>query len=250
MRVLLQAVVQPIGLSAILVLAGVVSGHPAISLIGAVFLWLLSTPVISDALLRPLERGFPALEITQCPQADAVVIVSGNIINGVNRTGIQWGPSANRFHDGVRLVLARRAPLLIVAGAASRHLGQGSQGDILRDAAIASGLQRHQVLIAGTVSTTTEEAREVDVLCRERGIHSIVAVTSAWHMPRTMRLFQRTGLAPVAFPTDQRVHAHPRLALARFLPRARTLADSDAAVHEYWALLWMVLTRARSASRT
>jgi uncharacterized SAM-binding protein YcdF (DUF218 family) len=240
-RVLLQAVVQPIGLSAVLVVAGAVSGRPAIALGGAILLWLLSTPAVSDVLLAPLERRFEPMDVAQCPAAEAVVIVSGNIINGVNRAGVQWGPSANRFHDGVRLMLGGRAPLLIVAGAASQQRGQVSQGEILRDAAMARGLRREQVLITGEISTTAEEAQAVGALCRDGGVHSIILVTSAWHMPRAMRLFRRTGLSVVAFSTDQRVHPNARLTLARFLPRARTLANSDAAIHEYWGLLWALL---------
>lgn len=246
MRVLLQAVVQPIGLSVVLVLAGIVSARPAISLGGIVLLWLLSTPVISDILLRPLERRFAALDVAECPQAGAVAMVSGNVINGVNRVGVQWGPSASRFHDAVRLVLAQRASILIVAGAASQHNAHVSQGEILRDAAVARGLRPEQVLITAPVCTTADEARAVGALCRGRGIRSIILVTSAWHMPRAMRLFGRTGLAVVAFPTDQRVHEQARLTIARLLPRARTLANSDAGIHEYWGLLWTILTGGRS----
>jgi uncharacterized SAM-binding protein YcdF (DUF218 family) len=241
-RVLLQALIQPIGLTAILVLAGIAGGHTSISLAGILALWLLSTPILSDLLLSPLERRFPAPDVSECPLADAVAIVSGNVINGVNRAGVQWGPAANRFNDGVRLVLAQKANALIVAGAASQHKGQASQGEILRDAAVARGVRAGQVLITGPVSTTADEARAVSALCRSRKIRSIILVTSAWHMPRAMRLFRRTGLAVIPFPTDQRVHAHPRFTLARFLPRARSLANSDAAIHEYWGLLWAILT--------
>lgn len=238
MRALLQALLQPIGLTIILVLAGIVSGLPLISLGGIVFLWMLSTPIVSDVLLAPLERRFPVLDVANCPRADAVVIVSGNILNGVNQAGVQWGPAANRFHDGVKLMLANTAPMLVLAGAPSQHYGSLSQGEILRDAAIACGVRREQVLITGLVTRTEDEARAVGALCGGRGIGSIILVTSAWHMPRAMRLFRQTGLTPVAFPTDQRVHAHARLTLARFLPKARALANSDAAVHEYWGLLW------------
>jgi uncharacterized SAM-binding protein YcdF (DUF218 family) len=240
-RALLEALIQPIGLSAILVLAGIVSGRPAISLAGVVLLWLLSTPVISDEIVGPLERRFPALEVAACPQADAVAIVSGNVVNGVNRVGVQWGPSANRFHDGVRLVMAQRAPVLVVAGAASQHHGLLSQGEILRDAAVARGLRREQVLVSGPVSNTADEARAVAELCRGNGLGSIILVTSAWHMPRAVRLFRQTGLTVMPFPTDQRVHSGARLTIARFLPRARTLANSDAALHEYCGLLWAIL---------
>lgn len=244
MRALLQALLQPIGLSAILVIAGAVSAQPAISLAGALLLWFLSTPVVSDILLRPLERRFPIVESKQCPRADAVVIVSGNIINGVNRAGVQWGPAADRFHGGARLVAQGTAPLLIVAGADAQQREQPSQGEILRDAAMARGLRREQVLITTRVSTTAEEARAVGALCQDRGIRSIILVTSAWHMPRAMLLFR--GAAPVvhAFPADQRVFPRTRLTLSRFLPRARTLANSDAAMHEYWGLLWIQLTSA------
>jgi uncharacterized SAM-binding protein YcdF (DUF218 family) len=248
-RVLLQAIIQPPGLSVILVLAGIASDRPAISLGGAILLWLLSTPLISELLLSPLERGFAPLELAECPGADAVVVVSGNIINGMNRAGVQWGPSANRFHGGLGLVLEQRAPVLIVAGAPSQHDTRVSQGDILSDAAVARGLPREQVLITGAVSTTADEARAVSALCGSRGIHSIILVTSAWHMRRAMRLFRKTTLAVTPYPVDQRVHAHARITLQRFLPRARSLADSDAAIHEYWGLLWLILTRTPVASR-
>lgn len=240
MRVFLRALIQPVGLSVILVLAGIVFARPAISLAGVIVLWLLSTPLVSDVLLGPLERVYPVMDVAECPRRDAVVVVSGNIVNGVNRVGVQWGPSANRFHDGVRLVLAQRAPLLILAGAASQHHTQVSQGQILRDAATAAGVRYEQVLITGPVSTTADEARAVGALCHGHEISSIILITSAWHMPRAMRLFRQTGLAVTAFPTDQRAHRHARLTLSRFLPGARTLANSDAAIHEYWGLLWTI----------
>lgn len=243
MRVLLRTLIQPIGLSAVLVVAGIVSGRPLISLGGAVLLWLLSTPVISDVLVAPLERMYPAMDVAACPQADAVVVVSGNVINGVNRAGVQWGPAAGRFHDGVRLVLADKASVLVVAGAASVHDTEKSQGEILRDAAVERGLRNDQVLITGPVATTADEARAVAALCREHGMRSIIVVTSAWHMPRAMRLFRKTDLSCFAWPTDQRAIARPRWTIARLLPRARTLANSDAAVHEYWGLLWETLAR-------
>ena len=241
MRVLLQTILQPIGLSTILVLAGIVSRQPLISIAGIAVLWLLSTPIVSDVLLRPLERAFPALEIALCPEADAVAVISGNIINGLNRTGVQWGPSCGRFHDGVRLMLAQKAPLLILAGAASIDGAAPSQGEILRNVAVDRGLSPQQILVTPPVSTTADEVEAIGALCQTRGIRSIIVVTSAWHMPRTMRLSRKTGLTSHAFPTDYRVPERPGFALARILPRARTLANSDAAVHEYWGLLWTIL---------
>jgi len=242
-RALLGTLLQPIGLGLVLVIAGVMSGVPAITLAGAILLWLLSTPVVSEAILGPLERRFAPVKTVDCPQADAVVVVSGNIINGVNRADVQWGPAASRFHEGVRLMREGKASLLILAGAPSLHDARRSQGEILRDAAVEQGIDASQILITAAVATTSQEARAVTEVCRGRGISNIVLVTSAWHMPRAVRLFRATGLSVSAFPVDQRVHKHARITMSRLLPRARTLADSDAAVHEYLGLLRLLLRR-------
>jgi uncharacterized SAM-binding protein YcdF (DUF218 family) len=49
---------------------------------------------------------------------------------------------------------------------------------------------------------TYEDARYSAQILKEKGVRRILLVTSAWHMPRSVRLFQAQGLEVVPAPTD------------------------------------------------
>ena len=67
------------------------------------------------------------------------------------------------------------------------------------------------------------------------GSSSFILVTSAYHMPRAMRLMQRAGLHPIAAPTGQRVGGPPR-AWFGLLPTSGGLESTERALHEYFGL--------------
>src|SRR5579885_3099590 len=50
----------------------------ALSASGLVLLWALATPILADALIRAVER-YPALDLTQPVDAQAIVILSGGV---------------------------------------------------------------------------------------------------------------------------------------------------------------------------
>jgi len=63
-----------------------------------------------------------------------------------------------------------------------------------------------------------------------------VLVTSAYHMPRAVRLMQRAGQHPIPAATGQRVGAFPGWGLHRWLPTSAGMRDSEIALHEYLGL--------------
>jgi uncharacterized SAM-binding protein YcdF (DUF218 family) len=58
-------------------------------------------------------------------------------------------------------------------------------------------------------------------------------VTSAYHMPRAMRLMERKGAHPIPAPTGQRVNESARAGWRSLLPTADGLRKTDRALHEY-----------------
>jgi uncharacterized SAM-binding protein YcdF (DUF218 family) len=80
---------------------------------------------------------------------------------------------------------------------------------------------------------TAAEARAVASL-----LHGapFVLVTSAFHMPRAVRLMQRAGQHPIPAPTGQRVGASPGMSLHRWLPTSAGMRDTEIALHEYLGL--------------
>jgi uncharacterized SAM-binding protein YcdF (DUF218 family) len=101
------------------------------------------------------------------------------------------------------------------------------------------------VLILETVSNrTATQGTAVASLARERGIRSILLVTSPEHSFRASRVFARAGLEVISTPT--RGSYLPRLAptirpysVARRLCGLVPLAYESAAVALYWWRGWL-----------
>jgi uncharacterized SAM-binding protein YcdF (DUF218 family) len=146
---------------------------------------------------------------------------------------VQWGDACNRYFAGVDLALAGKAPLLVLsAGAppAPKHQGEGA---ILRRIAIDSGLSVERVVLTRSVLTTEDESRAVSEI---HGIHSILLVTSAFHMPRASMLFRARGFEVSPFPVDQRVLEELRITPFQILPESTALHESEMALREYYGL--------------
>jgi uncharacterized SAM-binding protein YcdF (DUF218 family) len=179
-------------------------------------------------LLRSLERVYEPVSVAAAPDADAIVVLNGGVVRGRTASGVQWGESANRYFAGVDLVNAAKAKTIVFSS------GQNaSQGQIIRQTAIRQGIPPERIILTGPVFSTEDEARAVSEI---PGIHSILLVTSAFHMPRAVLLFRARGLAVSPFPTDERALGRRSLTLIEFIPAPVALGDSEHAMREYYGL--------------
>jgi len=91
-------------------------------------------------------------------------------------------------------------------------------------------------IVLDDVSRDTEEQAE--------NIRSIVGqdrfilVTSAYHMPRSMAIFNKAGLKPIPAPTDYLVKERQKKAPDDFYPSSMGLMKAEYTLHEYLGLLW------------
>ena len=233
LRKLIEALLLPIGISAFLTIAGVVLRRRRIAIAGVVVLYIFSTQFMGRLLLQPLERYYSPITVDAAPQADAIVVLSGGIVRGINAPGVQWGESANRYFAGFDLAKAAKAKMLIFTGATT-GAGGATQGAIMRDIAIRDGIQPDRIIVTPLVLTTEDEALAV---ARIPNIHSILLVSSAAHLPRAAMLFRARGLTVSPFPTDQRFlgRSHPNA--SSFIPETAGLRVSDMALREYYGLV-------------
>jgi uncharacterized SAM-binding protein YcdF (DUF218 family) len=231
LRKAVEALMMPIGFSALVIAAGLFFRRRWISVAGLILLIVLSTGLGGEALLLPLERAYEPRTIAECPNADAIVVLSGNIVRGIAKPGVQWGVSANRYFTGVQLALAGKAKLLVFTGAPTGP--RLTEGGILRQVAIGQGMAPDRVVVTGPVLTTAEEAHEVSVM---PGVHTIVLVTSAFHMSRAAMIFRAAGLQVIPFPTDLHYFMAQPPFLFLLLPSSEGINESEAAIHEYYGL--------------
>lgn len=230
LRKLIEALLLPVGLIAFLVLIAVFLRRRWLAAVAAVLLYAFSIEPFANLLLQPLESTYPPVAVVAAPRADAIVVLSGGILRGRNRAGIQWDQSANRFFAGLDLAHADKANLLVISAGASPD-----QGPILRQAAVDTGISPACIALTPRVLTTADEA---DAVSRIPGIHSILLVTSAFHMPRAALLFRSRGFDVLPFPTDQHIFRHPnRMEAIALIPSPPNLEKSEAAFREYYGLL-------------
>ena len=238
-RKLLTALVLPLVLCGSLAIIGGIFKRRWLTLIAVAAIWMLSTRVASFYLMRPLEEWYPTVSRDGCPSADAIVVLSGGCAGRTSAGPQLCSEAAARFLGALQLAKAGKARFVVFTGAPLQGGMTGSQGEILREEAIANGISSDRILVTGRVLTTQDEADQVAHL---PGIRSLILVTSAFHMPRSILLFNASGLKVYAYPTALRFPGGVSRDILSFVPNPASLEDSNFALHEYYALLYYRLT--------
>ena len=206
------------------------------ALAGTVLLGLSSLPVFSNFVLTSLQQDYPFISPAKMPVADAVVILGGGVAESTYEDGLpQLGRSINRLIYGIELYKAGKAPLFIVSG--------GSASNDIPEADIMAGFlqklgMREDILIKESRSRTTyENARYTLPLLRQHDIHSIILVTSAFHMRRARASFSALGIDVIPGPVDHTV-LQPEFRILNWLPDIESLYWSTKGYHEYLGWLY------------
>ena len=229
----------PLGFTILLGSLGLLLRRRWITVLSFVFLWGISLQPTASWLMSAIERRYPALEVKDCPQADAVVVLSGMIIESVT-SATEWSSAVDRFERGVQLVAAGRAPkLLFTRGLLSPSADRETEGVRLAREALKHGIPADKIeLTDEPVVETSGEVRSIRRAMEKRGWHKIILVTSAFHMPRAMWLIHREGIDAIPFPADFEAQSQRPLEFVSFLPQAGWLEKSDRAIREWIGLTY------------
>ncbi len=114
---------------------------------------------------------------SECGVADAIIALSG-------------GDTSARAAEAIALYQKGWAPLLIFSGAAADKSGP-SNAEVMRRQAIAAGVSPSAIITEARSENTSENAAETSDILTERGIKSVVLVTSAYHQRRASLEFSR-----------------------------------------------------------
>jgi uncharacterized SAM-binding protein YcdF (DUF218 family) len=239
---ILPLFVLPLGVTFICLLWGATRRRPRLIWAGIFILCLSSNPLIGRFLIRAAEGYAERPAVRTVATADAIVVLSaGRILAPGPDQANEW-IDANRFFGGVELFKAGKAPLIVFTGADRDSVGR-SEGQILTGHARSLGIQDDAIIVTGDVLNTADEAREVAVALRRRGLTSplVLLVTSAFHMPRAVSLFASEGFDVVPFPVDFAFSAGQRVSLLDFLPSVGALTQTHTALREFYgrAFYWL-----------
>ena len=231
---------RPLCLALILAAAGLTllhfsrgrAGAWLIAIAGSVA-YLASTSMVGDALLAPLVGEYPVFEPVRALGVRDIVVLGSSYAprDRIPVTGALDPDGLARIVEGVRLARSRPGSRLLVSGGAPPGFAPSALG--FAQMAADLGIERSSVVIMDRALDTSQEARDVAALL---GHAPFILVTSAFHMPRAMRLMHRAGADPVPAPTGQSLYAPPATDGLGLVPGSRGLRKTEAALHEYLGL--------------
>jgi uncharacterized SAM-binding protein YcdF (DUF218 family) len=203
--------------------------------------WLICTRPVADEVLKPLESCYTPYDIQSLKKEDirqVVVLtgggypVSGEILSSAFPHG-----SVYRFLGGIELC-TRLGPdcRIIFSGSAGRQRRNLTTAETMKELSLVLNPER-EVLAECQSGSTAEHPANVRPMLQEK---PFLLVTSAVHMPRTMRTFQKAGLKPIAYPVDF-LATSGRYGWESWIPSAENLWKTNVALREYLALTFYTL---------
>jgi uncharacterized SAM-binding protein YcdF (DUF218 family) len=185
---------------------------------------------VGNALLGPLERRYPPLPDGSLPTVGYIVVLGSGYAprDGVPVTAALDQDGLVRIVEGVRLLRRLGAARLVLSGGAAPGETPPAFGyaKLARDL----GLDDASLVVLNGSLDTGAEARSVAALI---GAAPFILVTSAYHMPRAMRLMKRAGAHPIPAPTGQLVNELANHTWRSFLPTSNGMSKTERALHEY-----------------
>jgi len=145
-------------------------------------------------------------------------------------TYIEWG-DPDRFFGGIALFKAGKAQKLVFTGGKMPwDKAKKTEGEVLKEYAISNGIPIENILVTKDVENTAEEAEAVKELIGKS--KRIILVTSAYHMYRAQRLFEKQGFEVIAFKVDYKVGRNKEIVVMDLLPDAESLKKTETGIRE------------------
>jgi uncharacterized SAM-binding protein YcdF (DUF218 family) len=229
LKTLLKELILPPASPLILALLGLLlfKARPRLARIfiaaGLASLWLLSTPIVADALTGLVEL-YPPLDFHLAAERQAIVILGGG---GQRALAPEYqGPAAEpfmleRLSYGAYVAKKTGLPILVT-------------GFSLEARAMHDSLQRNFGIetrwIDAEAYDTFQNARNSARILAAAGVHRIILVTHATHMRRSVREFTDAGFD--VLPAPMGMLAVRDFGVLQFFPNPDALVRSHTAIYE------------------
>jgi uncharacterized SAM-binding protein YcdF (DUF218 family) len=196
---------------------------------------------VAKSLVRSLEwQNIPSGQI---PNAEAIVVLGGATKSAFfPRPGVDLSETGDRVIYAAQLYRQKKAPVIILSGGRIDWRGSGaSESADMASILTSIGIPSAAIVEEPDSLNTYQNAVNVKKILQSKGIQRVLLVTSAMHMPRSLKIFQRQGIDVIPAPTDflvtqgdlQELSSTPKGALLNLLPDTNNLHQFTLALKEY-----------------
>ncbi len=214
-------------------------------LLGMVLLVTCSYETISGRILQTLESQYDQLDFTQVTSKEdggeaarsvkwVVVLAGGLTGNPAQPIQLQISHySRVRLMEGIRLHRLIPGSKIILTGGIG--FDGPAEATTLSRVAEELGVAKADMVLEVESRDTKDHPLYVRHLVKE---DPFILVTSAFHMPRAMKLFLKQGLTPIPAPAGPWKPARDFWSPNNLFPSASGLRLAELAYHEYMGLTW------------
>lgn len=212
---------------------------------GLVMGYLLSTPFVSGALISILQHhpGLTGEDLKNTQAKAIVVLASGYYYDAPEYGNVDTvgGGTLLRIRYGAYLHRATGLPILVSGGNPLEKdrpsLAQVMADSLKNDFAINEEL----IWLEDKSTTTAENAKFSQQYLADKGIDTVLLVTQAWHMPRSVGIFEQTGMKVVPAPTVFEARKVGDGNVLDLLPNSGSLLLTQLALHELLGRVWYAI---------
>jgi len=200
--------IYPLGLASLLLLITLIfwkkRRFALFCVLFAFFLLLLGgNRYIAFSLARSLEwRYMPTASL---PNADAIVVLGGATEPALYpRPEVELNSAADRLFHGASLYKQGVAPYLLLSGGDIDFLAltDSSPAEDMSQVMEMLGVPQSALWLQGRSQNTYEDALYSCQMLKDKGAKTIILVTSAIHMPRSVAVFEKQGCNVIPSAAD------------------------------------------------
>jgi len=207
---------------------------------GILLLVFFSNPFLSNLALLAWEPPYKSFE--EIPNREIGIVLTG--VTNLNKTTTDrtfFGRGADRITQALQLYrMGKIKKILITGGQGLNPTNPYSEAELLKRFLVMTGMPETDILIEEKSVNTRENAVFTKEFLKKNGIaidQEFVLITSAFHMPRSKKCFDKVGLKTIPFPVDYYSHDLKYDLPELLYPRPEALVNWQVLVREWIGLV-------------
>ena len=196
--------------------------------------YFFSNAFITDEFVRTYEeRNQPYSEITET--YDVAIVLGGFSDYDYSQEQVQFHSATDRLMAGIKLYKTGRAKkLMIVSGSGKIMNPEEREALFVKDYLLSIGIPKKDLIIESESKNTRENAvNTAEILNEKYKNGKYILITSATHMPRAKRCFNKVGIETTPFSVDHQAGPRKYIFDHLFLPDLDSLRRWKALTKEW-----------------
>ncbi len=207
----------------------------------AVLLFALSSSFFSQKLIGSLEKRYAPLCVEDSACKARIKAVGHIVVLGGGHNSDRRYPITDQINEATMVRVAEAVRLHGIFPDAKIIFSGGSVYDpvttaeIMARTSMVMGLDSTDIQLSEDARDTQDEAIALQPVLKTE---PFLLVTTASHMPRSMAMFRKKGMRPIAAPVGFKGKGETALSPDWLFPSAGALKKSETAFYEYIGLVW------------